>query len=236
MRKWSKKVTDLDAVAEIIADGVEKGKSIEWITKRVKPHVQNYAASARRLVRTEIAALENKQLEQTFALFDDIISGYQIINPLDERTRPAHAIRAGRIYWKDGRQKYKASERPELPDAANCRCTYAPILTEKAPAELQKGPKPDPRTYAGWFNNQPDEVKRKVVGAARWDAMKAKNKRPSWYDAVDPKTGGFMAPERIRKETPRSAQARRKKLKAQAEVNKAEARKGLAKYTPPVTK
>lgn len=235
MRKWSSKVTNLDKVAEIIAEGKARGWKLETIVNKVKPFVQNYAASARRLVRTEIAALENKQLEKTFEVFDDVIAGYQIINPLDERTRPTHAIRAGRIYWKDERKKYTASMRPSLPDAANCRCTYAPILRDIPPPELAKAipTTADPRTYAGWFNKQPDDVKRKVVGGARWDAMKDKADRPSWYDAVDPKSGELINVAKLKGESEKQTLARRNRVKKDAVSNAKEARKSLERYAAP---
>lgn len=210
MRKWSKKVTDLDKVAELIADGIEKGKKFETIVNSVRPHVDAYSSSVRRLVRTELAFHENKQLEKQFEAFGEIIEGFQIINPLDERTRPTHAARAGTIYWKDKRKKPNAEDRPQLPDAPNCRCTYAPIFKSATPAELKFGPKTDPRTYAGWFNKQTDETKARVVGKKRWAALKAKSKRPSWFDAVDRKTGRLVDIEKLQKERRTSTASRRK--------------------------
>lgn len=135
MRKWSKKITDLDRVADLIAKGIEKGKSFEQIVNTVRPHVDAYASSTRRLVRTELARIENKQLEKTYEAFGDLIIGFQILNPCDERTRAHHLTRAGRIYWKDRRKKYKAEERPELPDEPNCRCCYGPVFKGETPPQ-----------------------------------------------------------------------------------------------------
>lgn len=232
MKQWTKKITDFDRVAELIADGVDRKLKFETIVNRVKPLVQNYAASARRLVRTETACIENKLLEITFKEFSNIIDGFQIINPLDERTRPTHAIRAGRIYWNDRRKKPHASERPELPDAPNCRCTYAPVLNAPAPEELLKGPRVDTRTYAGFFNNLSDKEKSKIVGRERWELMKKKTPRPSWFDAVDDKTGRLISPNKLKKEQPRSTLARRKKIRSRLGKDIAAARKTL-KYWPP---
>jgi hypothetical protein len=125
--------------------------------------------------------------------FASIIDGYQIINPLDERTRPTHAVRAGRVYWNDRRKTPHAEDRPALPDAANCRCTYAPVLNAPAPEELLNGPRVDTRTYAGFFNKLTDKEKAKIVGADRWDLMKSKTRNPSWWDSIDPKTGRFVS-------------------------------------------
>lgn len=230
--KWSSKITNKDKVAELIAQGFEKGYSAERIAKQVKPFVQGFTASARRIVRTEMARIENQMMEQTFKRFESIIEGYQVINPLDEVTRPTHAIRAGRIYWVDGRKKPSAADRPELPDEANCRCGYAPILTAPAPAELLNGPRVDTRTYADWFNRQPDEAKKKTVGAGVWKELKKRNKRPSFYDAVDPKTGQIINIDDLRNERPASTLSRRKKNKAAMAKNVAAAKKSL-KYWPP---
>ena len=234
MKKWTKKITNFDKVAERIARGIEQGKTIEQITNEVKPFVHNFAASARRLVRTEAARIENQMMEETFETFSSIIDGFQIINPLDERTRPTHAIRAGRIFWNDKRKKPHASERPELPDEANCRCCYAPILNAPAPEELAKGPRPDPRTYSGFFNTLSDDEKAKLVGKARWSEMKKKTKRPSWFDAVDPKTGRLIDLDKLKKERPSSTLSRRKKQKGRLGRDIKAAKRSL-KYWPPET-
>lgn len=213
LEKWSAEITDKDNVAATIAKGFDKGWTFERIVKAVKPDVQNYTSSARRIVRTELARIENQMMEDVFRAFNDIIDGFQIINPLDERTRPTHGIRAGRIYWNDPKRKPHASERPELPDAPNCRCCYAPILSAPAPAELLKGPRPDSRSYAAWFNDQPDKVKAKVVGRERWDAVKGHTKRPSLYDFTDRKNGRFLNPGTLKKPRPSGAREAAKAAK-----------------------
>ena len=213
LEKWSAEITDKDNVAATIAKGFDKGWSFERIVKAVKPDVQNYTSSARRIVRTELARIENQMMEDVFAAFNDIIDGFQIINPLDERTRPTHGIRAGRIYWNDKKRKPHASERPELPDAPNCRCCYAPILSAPAPAELLKGPRPDSRSYAAWFNDQPDDVKAKVVGRKRWAAVKSHTTRPSLYDFTDKKSGRFLSPGTLKKPRPAGAREAAKAAK-----------------------
>lgn len=228
MKKWSDKLTNKDAVAQAIADGFEKGLKFETIVKRVKPHVQDFTSSARRIVRTELARIENQMMEETFKAFAGIIEGYQIINPLDERTRPLHGIRAGKIFWAKKGMKPHASERPELPDAPNCRCCYAPILTAPVPDELKNGPRPDSRSYAEWFNRQPDKVKAKVVGKKRWMAVKDHTDRPSLYDFTDKKNGRFLSPATLKKPRPAGARAAAKAAKA---ADLAAAKKSL-KYWP----
>lgn len=210
MRKWSKKLIDLDKVAEKIADGFRKKKTIDQIVRSIKPHVQGFAASGRRVVRTELSRIENRLLEKTFAKFSGIIAGFQIINPLDERTRPTHGIRAGKIYWTDGKRKPSADDRPELPDAPNCRCTYAPILTAPAPEELKNGPKPDPRTYAAWFNNQDDKTKRRIVGADKWKIVKGYKAKPSLFDFTSKDSTRFLSNATLKKQSETRRQTAKK--------------------------
>lgn len=227
--KWSNKITDKDKVAERIADGFDKGLKPETIIKRIKPFVQEYTSSARRIVRTELARIENAMMEQTFQSFIGIIDGFQIINPLDERTRPLHGIRAGKIYWNDPKKKPHAGDRPELPDEPNCRCCYAPILNAPAPDELKNGPRPDSRTYAAWFNNQTDKVKARVVGKDRWDAVKNHTAKPSLFDFTDKDSGRFLTPTTLKKPRPGA----RDKAKARKKTDVTKAKKTL-KYWPPV--
>ncbi len=214
MEKWSSKLTNKDKVAELIADGFDKGLKFETIVRRVKPLVQDFTSSARRIVRTELARIENEMMEETFKGFIDIIDGFQIINPLDERTRPLHGIRAGKIYWNKKGKKPHASERPSLPDAPNCRCCYAPILTAPAPDDLKNGPRPDSRSFADWFNSQPDKVKAKVVGKDRWKAVKGHTEKPSLYDFTDKSNGRFLTVKTLKKPRPAGARAAAKAGKA----------------------
>lgn len=190
LAKWSNKITNKDKVGEIIAQGVAKGWDQERIAKRVAPHVQSLGSSAKRIVRTETARIANQMAERTFEQFDSIIRGYQIIAILDSVTRPTHAARHGTIFWKD--KKPYASERPELPDEPNCRCSYAPVLDDPS---LNKGlgfQELSTATYGEWFAAQPWQVQQKVVGKARWDSVVGEGLIPQWVDFVDPETGQLM--------------------------------------------
>ena len=234
MQKWSKKITDKDAIAEKIAAGIAAKKSVDQVAKSIEGLVSGFAASARRVARTEMARVENQLLERTFKEFDEIIAGFQIINPLDERTRPAHALRAGRIYWKDKSKPYNVGNRPDLPDEPNCRCKWAPVLRGPSPEALASGPRVDPRTYGGWFNKQTDEVKAGAVGKARWAAMtsKLKPRRPSWYDFVDERTGQMRPLESLRKESVQSVLARRERLASGATKARGVARRAAKRAEP----
>jgi len=224
--KWSNLVTSKDKIAKAIASGVASGKSTEEVAKKVLPHVKRVHASAIRIVRTESARIHNQMAEETFKQFDSIIGGYQVLNPLDERTRPYHAQRAGRIYWKDQRRKWNVSNRPELPDAPNCRCTYAPVLKKAAPKNLAIGPPVDTDLYAGWFNRQSDATKRRVVGVTRFNAMKRKGIiHPSWYDFISPETGRLEQQSKLGRLSKKRILARRTKLSSEALQKKKEAKR-----------
>lgn len=139
---WSKLIGDKKEAADIIARGVAAGEPIASIAKKLEPIVGNVSSSAMRIARTEAARIHNRHAELAMERYDSMIAGYRVINPLDDRTRPKHRERAreqtsgfppGRIYWKDGHQRdggYSATDKPELPDGHNCRCSYVPVMIE----------------------------------------------------------------------------------------------------------
>jgi len=210
LKKWSKKISDRDLVAQKIADGVAKGKTQEQIAKSIRPHVESLASSARRIIRTEAARISNLMAERTYAQFSEVIRGFQIVAILDMVTRAHHAARHGTIFWKKGRPN--AASRPVLPDEPNCRCTYAPVLDDLSNADLIGGPAIDTRTYSAWFRRQPEEVKRKVVGKARWNAVKEKGGRPAWADFLDPKTGRLADTDDLEDATRKQIERKRARI------------------------
>lgn len=223
LKRWSRKISDRDLVAQKIADGVAKGKTQEQIARSIQPHVQSLASSARRIVRTEAARINNLMAERTYEQFDEIIRGFQIVAILDAVTRPHHAARHGTIFWKKGRPN--AANRPSLPDEPNCRCTYAPVLDDLSNAELVGGPAIDTRTYSGWFQRQPEAVKKKVVGTARWNAVKDKGGRPAWTDFLDPKTGRLADVDDLESATRRQIERKRDRLNRKLQKRRRVAKK-----------
>lgn len=203
MLRWSKKLTDADPVAQIIASGIARGANLDTIARRVLPYVQGYANSAMRIVRTETARVHNQLAEQKFKLYADDIAGYQILSQLDSRVRPEHAVRHGRIFPV-------GKARPSLPDAPNCRCYYAPIFKPDAKG-FKKSRTFSTQTYDDWFSVQTDQTKIQIVGKQRWDLVRSKGfRKPKWQDFSNLRTGKLLSPETIKRFSPKRIRTRRK--------------------------
>jgi SPP1 gp7 family putative phage head morphogenesis protein len=203
LRRWASRLTRADKVARILAEGLAQDLDPNEIARRIAPFVKEYADAAKRLLRTESSRIHNEVLERTFEQYDDLIVGYQIIGILDDRIRPHHATRHGKIWYTH--KAPHASDRPQLPDEPNCRCTYTVLLRDglRRPGV----PIPSSRTYHAWFDRQTIATKQKIVGKRRWKEVKSKISRPSWNDFINPSSGRLIKLETLERKTP--AQIRR---------------------------
>lgn len=218
LRRWSARLTRADKVARILAEGLAQDRDPNDIAREIAPFVKEYVDAAKRLLRTESSRIHNEVLEHTFDQYSDIIVGYQIIAILDDRTRPHHATRHGKVYFVH-KAPY-ASDRPELPDEPNCRCTYTVLLRDglRRPGV----PLPSSRTYSAWFDRQAVATKQRIVGKRRWAEVKSKISRPSWNDFINPSTGKLIRLETLERKTPTQIRKTREQLnsrqKKQAEL------------------
>lgn len=197
LRRWANTLTRADKVARILAQGIANELSPNEIAASVAPYVKNYVDAAKRIVKTESARIHNEVLENTFLQYDDLIVGYQIIAVLDARTRPHHATRHGKIFYT-----YKApyaSDRPTLPDEPNCRCTYTVLLRDGVRGHGI--PAPSTRLYSTWFDRQSIATKQKIVGKARWNAVREKISNPSWNDFINPSTGRLIKTDTLERKS-----------------------------------
>jgi len=173
--RWSKKISDKDALADTLAARYADGGNLDDLARAVRPFVQNIGSTARRIARTEGMRIATAMSEKVNDQLGDLIQGYQRHATLDDVTRPEHAALHGRTYDRDD------SSRPELPDEPNCRCWYEPILaSDPAIEELKNtGTPPGPRdgtpeqqeAFAAWFDDQPPARQRVVVGAQKWGGV-----------------------------------------------------------------
>lgn len=208
LRRWSSQLTRADQAARILAEGIANGLSEREIASTIAPLVRSYVQAAKRIVRTEVARIHNEVAEQTFKQFGDLIVGYQIIAILDAVTRPHHATRHGKI-WYTFKAPY-ATDRPALPDEPNCRCTYTVLLRTG-----NRGfgvPQPSTRRYAQWFDRQTVSTKQRIVGKARWTAVKQKVARPSWNDFISPTTGRLIKTDTLQSKSPAQIRKTREQL------------------------
>lgn len=235
MNKWSTKITDHDKVAELIAQGAANGEDIDKTAKKVAKYVGNLGASARRIVRTEYHRVANKAQEKVYSQFGDAIVGYQIVAVRDERTRPSHRHRSGTIFWKPRTNKRPSTnQKPELPDAPNCRCSYVPVFADQASTrKLPNAPVIDPVTFNTWFDQQPEEKQIKIVGRDRHEAMRSKLKRdPRYFDFVNPETGQLLSASDIEDESMKSQRSRVRKLEKVMKDRRTEIAKAYTSPTP----
>lgn len=207
-------------LADVVAQGMAQGKSQRQIAKDLLPVVDGVRSSARRIARTEALRVAGQIQERAWNGLGDMVVGLQVRNPLDERTRPAHRLRHGTIYYKDPKPGQKslaeAPHPPVEPDgtlAYNCRCVMVPELA--TPDYLDDAAKKlfadkpsfrnDPATYAEWFANADEKSRRLAVGTRRYEAARAVTgaERPSYHVFVDPtQPDAILSANAIRSETP----------------------------------
>lgn len=139
-----------DAIVNQVSTSVSQGKTLKEITKDVLPLVDNIGYRARRIARTESMRVMQTMQRESDSRIEEMIYGRQIKSVGDERVRPEHAERSGRIYYKigygpPGSPRYE--ECPETPDAPNCRCTSYPLLigiNTEGLEDFPKAPHPEP--------------------------------------------------------------------------------------------
>lgn len=133
-KEWPRRLREegfsFNKIVDQITVGYSQGEGIPDISKRLRPLVDNVRYRATRIARTESMRIGQTMQREAFDKVDDLIVGYKINAVMDERTRPEHAERNGRIYWKAGHGDggYEIGELPDLPDAPNCRCYATPIF------------------------------------------------------------------------------------------------------------
>lgn len=123
----------VDRIANIMAAAMAEGLGPRDIARRIRPFVQGYANRAVTIARTEVLRSSQVIQRQAFQSIEPVIAAWQVISARDDRVRPEHVERDGRIYVKPGFEKFfpdaaPLSERPDTPDAPNCRCVVVPVL------------------------------------------------------------------------------------------------------------
>lgn len=207
---WAQRIQGLSRLASpevlgnIVAAGVAQGKSQQEIAKDLLPAVQGVRASAKRVARTESMRVAAAMQRAAHAELDDITAGEQIHATKDQRTRPTHRARDGRIWLKDSGESRTEALKLEngqdyVPDAPNCRCSISLIL--KPPPGIEDDPArlavfttnagkviPDPVTYSEWFEKRATErQKRQAMGSRKYSRVKKLlgEQPPTWEHFVD---------------------------------------------------
>lgn len=213
----TKKADDADRVADEIITGFSEGENLAELRRRVQPLVGGIKSSAKRVVRTEGLRIAERMQRETWAPLGDSLLAVQILAVLDENTRSHHAVRNGRLHYREpvGNQ-LGFDTLPMLPDEPNCRCWSTPVL--RPPPGLENNPAlqaafanvggegiPDPTTYDQWFNAVGEGRRKLAVGSRRYDAVKALlngQREPEWTDFIDAETGKILSVDTLRNESP----------------------------------
>lgn len=232
-----------------IASGFAEGENIAQIRRRLEPVVGGIKASAQRIARTEGMRIAEHVQRSTWDAFGDMMTGAQVVAVLDERTRPEHATRNGRIYYRNPPAGQKSmAELPDLPDAPNCRCMTIPVM--EPPEEFKNDPAireafektaspatGEPASYDEWFQDSPPAKRKMVTGVERYQAVEralAGSREPQWSDFIDG-DGNLLPASYLASETAVARTARTQaidaQLKAQRELLLDVQRQGFV--TPP---
>lgn len=120
-----------DAIVNQVSTSLSQGKAVSEVEKDIRPLVNNVRVRARRIARTESVRVGQAMQREAAESISDLTYGKQILSVGDERVRPEHKERHGRIYYKPGWGPpggHDISECPETPDAPNCRCTTYDLI------------------------------------------------------------------------------------------------------------
>jgi SPP1 gp7 family putative phage head morphogenesis protein len=130
-QRLQKEGLSFDAIINQVSTSMSQGKAVNEITKDLEPLVNNVRVRARRIARTESIRVGQTMQREADKPIDDMFYGRQILSVGDERVRPEHKERHGRIYYAHGWGSPGApdiTECPECPDAPNCRCTTYALI------------------------------------------------------------------------------------------------------------
>lgn len=209
-------------LVQILSKGISDGKNRIELATDLRNGLGVARSTAKRIARTEGARVATESNIAAYEELGDGVIGFMVHSVLDERTRPWHRQRNGKIYYKEPkgdqkglfqmprppREPQDANERPAgtSPIAFNCRCFLSPVFAPlKDMPELSRDAQdkiiPDPLTYDEWFKQAPERLKRKAVGSRRYDLVSdLHGKNASYFHFIEPDTGDLIDLDELRSE------------------------------------
>lgn len=173
IKDWSS--AEVKAVTGAIRQGFFEGQTTPQIIRRIRGSKSNkyqdgllsvvdrHAATA---IRTSVQHVASTARFQTWEANQDIITGYQWVSTLDNRTSTVCRSLDG--------QKFSLDKGPRPPVHPNCRSTTIASLDErfnfsKVPGQRasKDGPVSSSETYYSWLKKQPASFQDSVLGPAR---------------------------------------------------------------------
>lgn len=119
LRHWSRKISDVGALKDRLAQLYSRGANIDEMARELKPLVSMIEASARRIARTEGMRIANMTNDKTYE--DAGVDEFLYHATLDDVVRPEHAADHGKVFTK--------KNKIPLPRGPNCRCWYSPVFS-----------------------------------------------------------------------------------------------------------
>jgi len=177
-RRYGKVLKKIEAKLTV---GLLQGQGIKPIARDIRGVLNKELASgAAMLARTEIQRAAAKAGKELYAHNTDIIKMEIWVATLDYKNPPC--LQCARL---DG-QKFDVGEGPQPVDDTHpgCRCLRAPIVKswrelgidiDDAPAGARasvNGAIPGRITFRDWFEDQPDKIKKEILGRGRFDLYK----------------------------------------------------------------
>lgn len=142
------------ATREALITGLATGQSPRVIARRVRAAFGGNLARALRVSRTEVLRSYREATLRSYQANDDVVSGWIWYSALGARTCAA--------CWAMHGTKHRLNER--LDDHPNGRCTAIPIV---------RGFEEEVPSGATLFDQQPEEVQRKILGHAGYEVYRA---------------------------------------------------------------
>lgn len=221
------KFSDPVQIAQRVVDVYARGGTKRDLARELRPVLGNNRAAAHRVARTEGARVVNTAAFQAFERLGDLIAGYQIHAKLDERTRPEHRLRNGRIYYRNPRPgQYDVRNMPHPPIeedgtiAHYCRCWLSPVMMDvpknSAAMNFRNDDDeivPSPVVYDSWFRDATERQKRSAVGSKRFAVISDRypGRTPDYYDFVS-LDGGLLTTKYLENESETRRLTRRNSL------------------------
>jgi SPP1 gp7 family putative phage head morphogenesis protein len=128
------------------------GTDFRTIARRLEAAGDITRSRALAIARTEVNRVRRATTQQIYQENLDVIEGWEWVASKSSRTCPACLALDGSIHKLD----------ESFPQHINCRCTMIPVIIGVARPKRTLG--------SEWFDEQPDEIKEKIIGV---DALKA---------------------------------------------------------------